>query len=105
MFAKSGMVVLGGEPCTRLSRTEMSVVLTHLEITLQRPDCLAGVRGLELRYPGTRYVFEMSMITRAGSAEARQHRLFAFELRRQGHAARPFADHRPKPTRRAVRSG
>jgi hypothetical protein len=47
-------------------------------------DSLAGVRGLELRYPDTSHIFEMSMITVVGSAETRQQRLFAFELRRWG---------------------
>ena len=37
-----------------------------------RPDCMAGVRGLELRYPGTSYVFEISVITLVGLAETRQ---------------------------------
>src|SRR5271166_2617932 len=50
----------------------------------RRDDCMAGVRGLELRYPNTSYIFEMSMITVVGSAETRQQRLFAFELRRWG---------------------
>jgi hypothetical protein len=32
----------------RALRAEMSAVLTHPEITPQRPHCLAGLRGLEL---------------------------------------------------------
>jgi hypothetical protein len=52
--------------------------------TSTRPDSVAGVRGLELRYPDTSHVFEMSMITVVGSAETHQQRLFAFELRRWG---------------------
>jgi hypothetical protein len=38
----------------------MSAVLTHPEFTPQRPHCLAGVVGLELRNPCASYVFEMS---------------------------------------------
>jgi hypothetical protein len=45
---------------------------------------MAGVRGLELRYPGTSHVFEMSVITVVGSAETRPQRRFAFELRGKG---------------------
>jgi hypothetical protein len=37
---------------------------------------LAGVRELELRYPGTSHVSEMSVITVVGSAETRQQRPF-----------------------------
>jgi hypothetical protein len=37
-----------------------SAVLTPPEITPQRPHCLAGVGGLELRNPCESYVFETS---------------------------------------------
>jgi putative ABC transport system substrate-binding protein len=30
-----------------------------VRLTLAETDCMAGVRGLELRYPGARYVLEM----------------------------------------------
>ena len=52
---------------------------------------MAGVRGLELRYPGASHVFEMSVITVVSSAETRQPRLFAFELRRIKNPADPIA--------------
>jgi hypothetical protein len=29
----------------------------------RKPDCVAGLRGLELRNPGANYVFEISGIT------------------------------------------
>jgi hypothetical protein len=35
-------------------------MLQGLTSSPQRPDCVAGVRGLELRYPCESYVFEMS---------------------------------------------
>jgi tripartite-type tricarboxylate transporter receptor subunit TctC len=37
-----------------------NTVLTHPEFTPQRPHCLAGVGGLELRNPRASHVFEMS---------------------------------------------
>jgi hypothetical protein len=53
-----------------------------------RPHCLAGLVGLELRNPCESYVFEEVVITPVGSAETSQQRLFAFELRCCGYAAR-----------------
>jgi len=37
----------------------MSVLCTHPEITPQRLDSLAGVRGLELKNESLSYVFEI----------------------------------------------
>src|SRR2546428_10778073 len=44
----------------------------------RRPDCVAGLRGLELRYPCASHVFEMSIIP-VGSAKPRHQRLLASE--------------------------
>jgi hypothetical protein len=82
-------------PCSMLSRTPRAAPKERgagSKIPLDNPS---PIQGLELRYPDTSQIFEMSMITVVGSAETRQQRLFAFELRRWGTRARAFCqDHR-----------
>jgi hypothetical protein len=71
-------------PCSMLSRTPRAAPKERgagSKIPLDNPS---PIQGLELRYPDTSHIFEMSMITVVGSAETRQQRLFAFELRRWG---------------------
>src|SRR6266481_5389512 len=52
-------------------------------------DCVAGLRGLELRNDGPKYRFEMSRGFSSDSAESGYQRLFAHEL--------PKSDMHPTP--------
>src|SRR5262249_31633174 len=56
--------------------------------TPQRPDCVAGVGGLELRNVIPKHPFERSPRFAGNPAEFWPRRLFAFELRRWRGAAR-----------------
>src|SRR5215469_7665309 len=69
----------------------MSHVFLQARNTPQRQDCLAGVGGLELRNVDTNYLFERSHRFAGNPAEFWLWRLFAFELRRWGYAARAWA--------------
>jgi hypothetical protein len=62
--------------------------ISHRAAHLRETDCVAGHVGLELRNVVANYLFEKPHRFSVDSAEFRPQRLFAFELRRCGHAAR-----------------
>jgi len=51
--------VFGGQIFVPSQQLVSGRQFSHREIPPQRPYCMAGVRGLELRYPGANHVFEM----------------------------------------------
>jgi hypothetical protein len=59
----------------------------------QRPDCVAGVRGLELRNVLANYLPEKSHRFAGIQPKFWLRRPFAFELRRRGYAARARRHH------------
>src|SRR5260370_41820949 len=58
---------------------------------LTKTGCLAGVGGLELRNPCASHVFEKTLQLAAARPKPGHQRLFAFELRCRGYAARALA--------------
>jgi hypothetical protein len=61
-----------------------------LDHRLRRDDCMAGLRGLELRNDGPKYRFEMSRGFSSDSAESGYQRLFAHELQKSDMHPTPW---------------